>query len=269
MASHAAFVFCEGTTSWEAIRAEATQEVSKEPLLGDFFNARVLNRASLEDALSFGLSQRLACGALPFDRLREIFDAAYADESALSVAACKDLEAVRDRDPATSRISDALLYLKGFQALQGYRVAHWLWNQQRESIALVLQSQISLEFGVDIHPAARLGAGIMFDHATSIVIGETAVIDDDVSILHEVTLGGTGKQVGQRHPKIRRGVLIGAGAKLLGNIEVGAFAKIGAGSVVLDDVPAGVTVAGVPAVVVGTTDGSQPALDMDHRLPTQ
>lgn len=254
-------------TLWECIREEALAEQAREPLLGEFFQARILGRNSLEDALAFGLSQKLANGALAFDRLREIFDAAFADDPQLTAAAQCDLEAVRQRDPATERVADALLYLKGFQALQGHRVAHWLWQQDRRSLALLLQSQISMLFGVDIHPAARVGSGIMLDHATSIVVGETAIIEDNVSILHEVTLGGTGKAVGQRHPKVREGVLIGAGAKLLGDIEVGAFAKIGAGSVVLVDVATRTTVAGVPAIAVGTTDGSLPALEMDHGLP--
>ena len=255
------------TSIWSIILEEIRLEQDHEPLLSEFFQARIVGRSCLEDALAFGLSQRLANGALAFDRLREIFDAAYADDPALAQAACRDLHAVRERDPATERLSDALLYFKGFHALQGHRVAHWLWRQDRQSIALFLQSQVSVLFGVDIHPAATLGHGILFDHATSIVVGETAVIDDDVSILHEVTLGGTGKAVGQRHPKIRRGVLIGAGAKLLGDIEVGEFAKIGAGSVVLNDVPNRTTVAGIPAVAIGKTDGSLPALEMDHRLP--
>lgn len=178
-----------------------------------------------------------------------------------------DIRAITERDPAATRFSEPLLYFKGFHALQTHRVAHWLWSEGRRELALFLQSRASEVFGVDIHPAARIGKGILVDHATGVVVGETAVVEDNVSILHEVTLGGTGKDCGDRHPKVRHGVLIGAGAKILGNVEVGEGAKIGAGSVVLEDVPAHATVAGVPAKVVGIAEGDEPARTMDHRLP--
>ena len=178
-----------------------------------------------------------------------------------------DIRATRDRDPAAKGFSEPFLYFKGFHALQTHRVAHFLWHGGRQSLALFLQNRTSEVFGVDIHPAARVGNGILIDHATSVVIGETAVIEDNVSILHEVTLGGTGKADGDRHPKVRHGVLIGAGAKILGNVEVGRGAKVGAGSVVLEDVPPHCTVAGVPAQIVGTPNVDEPALEMDHRLP--
>jgi serine O-acetyltransferase len=178
-----------------------------------------------------------------------------------------DIRAIRDRDPAAKRFSEPFLYFKGFHALQTHRVAHWLWLEGRHALALFLQNRTSEVFAVDIHPAARIGNGILMDHATGVVVGETAVIEDNVSILHEVTLGGTGKAEGDRHPKVRHGVLIGAGAKILGNVEVGRGAKVGAGSVVLEDVPPHCTVAGVPAKIIGTPDVDEPALEMDHRLP--
>ena len=178
----------------------------------------------------------------------------------------KDLEATANRDPASHGISEPFLHYKGFHALESHRAAHWLWEQQRHVLACYLQSRISETFAVDAHPAARIGKGILIDHATGVVIGETAVIDDDVSMLHEVTLGGTGRETGDRHPKVRRGVLIGAGAKILGNVVIGEGAKVGAGSVVLKDVPPHSTVAGVPAEVIGRPVAETPALKMDHRL---
>ncbi len=180
-----------------------------------------------------------------------------------------DLVCRKRRDPACRSYLGALLHMKGFQALQAYRVAHWLWGQGREALALLLQGRIAGTFAVDIHPAARIGSGIMMDHATGIVIGETAVVGDNVSMLHGVTLGGTGKDVGDRHPKVRRGVLIGAGAKILGNIVIGEGAKVGAGSVVLNDVPPHSTVAGVPARMIGRPGVDQPALEMDQSLPNE
>lgn len=177
-----------------------------------------------------------------------------------------DICAVKERDPAVDYYSIPLLYLKGFHALEAYRVGHWLWNQGRRALATYLQNQISVVFGVDIHPAAKIGRGIMLDHATGIVVGQTAVIENDVSILQNVTLGGTGKEHGDRHPKIREGVMIGAGAKVLGNIEVGAGAKIGAGSVVLNPVPAHTTVVGVPAKEVGHPQCDKPSLNMDQGI---
>jgi serine O-acetyltransferase len=158
------------------------------------------------------------------------------------------------------------LFFKGYHALQSYRAAHWLWQQGRECLALFLQNRISQVFDVDIHPGARIGRGVMIDHATGVVIGETVVLEDNVSMLHGVTLGGSGCGKGDRHPKIRAGVLIGVGAKILGNIEIGEGAKIGAGSVVLDAVAAHTTVAGVPAKLIGRPRGDEPSRDMDHHL---
>ena len=174
--------------------------------------------------------------------------------------------AVADRDPAATRLMEPLLYFKGFHAIQTHRLAHALWKAGRKDFALYLQSRSSEAFQTDIHPAARIGKGIFLDHATGLVVGSTAVIDDDVSMLHGVTLGGTGKERGDRHPKIRRGVLIGAGASIIGNIEVGHCARVAAGSVVLATVPPKKTVAGVPARVVGEAGCAEPARSMDQIL---
>jgi serine O-acetyltransferase len=252
---------------WAAIREEVAREAEREPILASYLHATILNHDSLEDALSFHLAGKLAGPSLPSMLIREVIEEALAKSPSIKEAMRADIVAVRERDPACTSFSEPLLYFKGLHALQSYRVSHWLWEQGRHALALYLQNQISESFGVDIHPAARIGAGILIDHGTGVVIGETAIVEDDVSMLQEVTLGGTGKETGDRHPKVRRGVLIGAGAKILGNVEIGEGAKVGAGSVVLADVPAHSTVAGIPAVVVGQPEVEQPALDMDHRLP--
>jgi serine O-acetyltransferase len=251
---------------WQAIRKEVKQESDDERLLTSFFYSTVLNHDRLEDALSFHLAEKLQSITLPAMSLREAIDEALRRSPEIGEAARADLRAVRERDPACTGYWVPLLYFKGFHALQAYRVAHWLWAEGRRALALHFQNRISELFGVDIHPAARVGKGIFIDHATSVVIGETAVVEDDVSMLHEVTLGGTGKETGDRHPKVGRGVLICAGAKVLGNVRVGEGAKIGAGSVVLNDVPPHCTVAGVPAVVVGRPAVDKPALEMDATL---
>jgi serine O-acetyltransferase len=255
-----------GDGIWEIIRTEVAREAENEPILASYLHATILKHDTLEDALSFHLAGKLATPSLPAMLLREVFDEALAKSPGLRDAIRADIEAVRERDPACRGYFEPLLYFKGLHALESYRVSHWLWEQGRTALALYLQNQISERFAVDIHPAARLGAGIFIDHGTGVVIGETAVVEDHVSMLQEVTLGGTGKQKGDRHPKVRRGVLIGAGAKILGNVEIGEGAKIGAGSVVLDPVPPHSTVAGVPAVVVGRPGVDEPALDMDHRI---
>jgi serine O-acetyltransferase len=253
---------------WKTIRREVEGVAAGEPVLASFLHASILNHKSLEDALAFILAGKLESPVLPAMLIRELIADAVAASPAIGAAVRADVRAVRERDPAATHFSGPFLYFKGFHALQTHRVAHWLWQEGREALALFLQSRTSEVFGVDIHPAARLGRGIMLDHATGIVVGETAVVEDNVSILHEVTLGGTGKDCGDRHPKVRRGVLIGAGAKILGNVEIGECAKIGAGSVVLTDVAPHTTVAGVPAEVVAIgDDDDQPALEMDHRLP--
>ena len=254
-------------TVWRTILDEVALQAAQEPMLASFLHAVVLNHSTLEDALSFHLAAKLSSDTLPAMLIREVIDEAVQDDAAIREAVRADVLAARDRDPATDDLYVPLLYYKGLHALQSQRVAHWLWQRERHSLARHLQNRISEVFGVDIHPAARIGKGILIDHGTSVVIGETAVVEDNVSMLHEVTLGGTGKEHGDRHPKVRRGVLIGAGAKILGNVEIGECAKIGAGSVVLDNVPPHTTVAGVPAKIVGRTVEAEPALSMDHHLP--
>lgn len=251
---------------WGTIREEAFAAVEAEPLLGGVFHSSILHHKTLEQALAFRLSQKLASAELSEQILREIMDEAYADDPWLGEAARADITATHERDPSCNRYLKPLLYFKGFQALQAYRITHWLCRRRRIDFASFIQMRVSETFGVDIHPGARIGKGIMIDHAHSIVIGETAVVGDNVSMLHSVTLGGTGKAGGDRHPKIGDGVLIGAGAKVLGNIRVGNCSRIAAGSVVLAEVPPCKTVAGVPARIVGEAGCDQPALSMDHRL---
>jgi len=251
---------------WERIREEATQDAESEPMLASFLYSVILNHKTLEDALSYILASKLGSTTLTALTLRDLFDNAFRGDHKIGVALRADIEAVVTRDPACRQYCKPLLYFKGYHAIQSYRVAHYYWTQDRQPLALYLQSRMSEVFAVDIHPGARLGKGLLFDHATSIVIGETAVIEDDFSMLHEVTLGGTGKAGGDRHPKIRKGVLIGAGAKVLGNVIIGEGAKIGAGSVVLEDVPPHCTVAGVPARPVGYPAHALPALEMDQRI---
>lgn len=249
---------------WTNIRREAEAIARSEPLMASLVHAGVLHHDSLERALSFRIAQKLASPEMSDLILREIADAAYADDAGLGIAARADILAVWERDPACHSFVQPLLYFKGFQALQGYRIGHWLWRQARRDMAYFVQMRTSEAFGVDIHPAARVGRGVMIDHAHSIVIGETAVVGDNVSMLHSVTLGGTGKQDGDRHPKIGDGVLIGAGAKVLGNITIGHCSRIAAGSVVLESVPPCKTVAGVPARVVGEAGCAEPSKTMDQ-----
>jgi serine O-acetyltransferase len=251
---------------WRALRTAATEAAGREPKLGALLDSAVLARASFETAFAAVVSEKLASRDVPSAVLRTCFATAVGEEPSLAAAAVADLQAVLDRDPASRGLHEPLLFGKGFHALQAHRVAHWHWVKGERLLAQHLQSRCSEVFGVDIHPAAQLGRGLFIDHATSVVMGETSVVEDDVSLLHEVTLGGTGKQTGDRHPKVRRGVLICAGAKVLGNVEVGEGAKIGAGSVVLEDVPPHCTVAGVPAVVVGRPRVEQPSLEMDQRI---
>lgn len=251
---------------WAQIITEAEQAVRDEPLLGGLIHSSILYHGSLERALAYRISLKLASNEMSEQILREICDEAYSADPQISLDARADIAAVFDRDPACHRFIQPLLFFKGFQAIQGYRVAHWLWQTGRRDLAYFLQMRISEAFGVDIHPAAQIGKGIMIDHAHSIVIGETAVVGDNVSMLHSVTLGGTGKEEEDRHPNIGDGVLIGAGAKVLGNIDIGRCSRIAAGSVVLDPVPACKTVAGVPARIVGEAGCSQPSMSMDQIL---
>ena len=252
---------------WDRIHEETRCAASQEPILASFLHATILHHDELECALSFHLANQLDSPSLSSMMLREIFLEAFTDDPEIRCAIRDDLLAVLERDSATDQLSLPFLYFKGFQALQTHRVGHWLWKQDRRALALFLQSRMSSKFGVDIHPAARFGHGVMLDHGTGLVSGETAVVGNRVSILQSVTLGGTGKQDGDRHPKIGDGVLISAGATILGNISVGEGAIVGAGSVVLKDVPAHTTVAGVPARVVGTPSSDSPALDMEHAIP--
>ena len=251
---------------WKKIREEAWSSSSNEPILASFFHSTILNHNSLKSALSYQLANRLDSHTMPAILVREVIEEAFIKSPDILNAAMADIIAVQQRDPAVEDYSIPLLYLKGFHAIQVYRVAHWLWNEKRVPLALYLQNRSSELFGVDVHPAARIGKGIMFDHATGVVVGETAVIEDNVSLLQGVTLGGTGKDCGDRHPKIREGVLIGAGAKVLGNIEIGTGAKIGAGSVVLEPVPSHTTVAGVPAKIVGRPSCEMPSLSMEQDI---
>lgn len=251
---------------WDRIIAEGEQMVQDEPLMGGLVHAGVLHHKRLEKALSYRLALKLSSGEMSESILRDMADAAYSADPDLGAAARQDLLAVSERDPACHRIIQPLLFFKGFQAIQAHRIAHWLWTNDRKDMAYFIQMRTSEVFGVDIHPNATIGRGIMIDHAHSIVIGETAVVGNDVSMLHSVTLGGTGKEDDDRHPKIGNGVLIGAGAKILGNIHVGHCSRVAAGSVVLQDVPACKTVAGVPAKIVGEAGCDQPSRTMDQIL---
>lgn len=253
-------------TLWSRLRAAADEAAAREPVLASQMSAVILSHDGLAGALSFQIARKLGDDELNAMTVREVCLAAYADRPDLIDAAEADLAAVEERDPAIRSLLQPFLYFKGFQALQAWRVANWLWAQERWTLALHIQSRMSELFQVDVHPAARLGRGIFIDHGTGVVIGETAVVGDDVSMLHGVTLGGTGAQRGDRHPKIGKGVLLGAGAKVLGNITVGDYAKVASGSVVLKPVPAGCTVAGVPARLVNCPTEATPARTMDHTL---
>ncbi|QBF32261.1 serine O-acetyltransferase [Thalassococcus sp. S3] len=251
---------------WDRITQEARDAVSAEPLMGGLVHACILHHKSIEKALSYRIAAKLSSNEMSMVILREITDEAYAEAPELVEAARADLVAIYERDPACHRLLQPILYFKGYQAVQAYRVGHWLWTQGKRDLAYFFQMRISEIFGVDIHPNARIGKGIMIDHAHSIVIGETAVVGDNVSMLHSVTLGGTGKEEEDRHPKIGDGVLIGAGAKVLGNIRIGNCSRVAAGSVVLAEVPPCKTVAGVPAKIVGEAGCDQPSIRMDHRF---
>jgi len=251
---------------WTRIRGEAEEIVQREPELATFIYSSVLHHDRLEDAVVHRIAERLDHSALSGDLIRQAYNDALEADRDLGNAFRADLVAVYDRDPAVSRFIDALLYFKGFHALQAHRLAHWLYHNGRRDFSYYIQSRASAEFQTDINPAAKIGRGIFLDHATGFVVGETAVIEDDVSILHGVTLGGTGKENEDRHPKIRHGVMLGAGAKILGNIEVGHCARVASGSVVLKDVPNNVTVAGVPAKIVGEAGCSEPSRTMNQML---
>ncbi|MCW3476463.1 serine O-acetyltransferase [Limobrevibacterium gyesilva] len=256
-----------GVDLWATIHRDADAAVARDRLMSSAVRALVLRHSSFPDALACNLARKLADDAIDAPGLAGVITDALEDDPDIIDATVTDLRAIRERDPACPDLLTPFLYFKGFHALQAHRISHWLWRHGRQHLARHMQSRISEVFAADIHPAARLGRGIMIDHGTGLVIGETAVVEDDVSMLQEVTLGGTGKETGDRHPKIRRGVLIGAGAKILGNIEVGEGAKVGAGSIVLDAVAPYTTVVGVPARPVGPRNTCLPALTMDQTLP--
>ncbi len=253
-------------TLWSRLRAEAAASAEAEPTLGSLLHAVILSHADLAGALSFQLARKLGDTEVAPMAWREVIERAYEDDVSIVAAAEADLAAVLERDPAAKQALQPFLFFKGFQSLQAYRVGHYLWKAGRQTLAFHLQSRVSELFQVDVHPAAVIGKGVFFDHGTGIVVGETATIGDDVSMLHAVTLGGTGAQRGDRHPKIGKGVLLGAGAKVLGNIQIGDYAKVASGSVVLKDVPAGCTAAGVPARIVNCPSCEDPARTMDHTL---
>jgi len=256
------FAVCDPV--WSDLREEAIRMAAAEPILASFVHATILNHERLEEALTYHLAQKLGNDDVGPMQVRQVFDQAFADAPVLGEEVRADLSAIYDRDPAVNSFVEPFLFFKGFQSLQAYRITHWLWAKGRKAMALHFQSRISEVFGVDIHPAARIGRGVMIDHGTGVVIGETTVVEDDVSMLQGVTLGGTGKEQGDRHPKVRRGVMIGSGAKILGNLEIGAYSRVGAGSVVLKDVPERCTVAGVPAKVVGCAGCDQPSHEMNQ-----
>ena len=251
---------------WAAIKAEGQEIIEAEPSMAGVVYGAVLHHKTLEAALAYRIAQKLASGDMTESVLNEVCVEAYADAPELGQAARADIVAILDRDPACHRSIQPLLYFKGFQAVQAYRVAHWLLKQGRRDMAYFVQMRSSEVFGVDIHPGAKIGQGLMIDHAHSVVIGETAIVGDNVSMLHAVTLGGTGKDDEIRHPTIGDGVLLGAGAKVLGNIHIGHCSRVAAGSVVLVDVPPNKTVAGVPAKVVGEAGCDQPSNQMDQLL---
>ena len=226
----------------------------------------ILSHEGFAESLSYQIARKLGDGELRAMTLREVCAQAYVADPGLIAAAEADLQAVFERDPACKGYLQPFLFFKGFLALQVHRIAHWLWGQGRDTLAFHLQSRVSESFQIDIHPGARFGAGVFIDHGTGVTIGETAVVGDDVSMLHGVTLGGTGAERGDRHPKIGRGVLLGAGASVLGNITIGDHAKIASGSVVLKPVPPGCTAAGVPARLVNCSTCPEPARTMDHTL---
>lgn len=259
-------IVADEVSLWNQIRKEAQEVAASEPALSALYEDVILSRPNLVEAVAERLARKLGTHAVSADLLREIIIYTLSRNEVARKNIVKDIIAICERDPACSSYLDPLMYFKGFQAITSYRVSHILWESGRKHLALYFQSLISEIFAVDIHPAAKFGGGILLDHATSFVAGETSVVDDDVSILHEVTLGGTGSEVGDRHPKVRSGVLIGAGAKLIGNIVIGEGAKIGAGSVVLNDIEPHTTVAGVPARPIGVSKDKVPSKNMNQLL---
>lgn len=253
-----------GDPIWDAVREEAKLEAEKEPILSSFLYASILSHNCLEQALAFVLANRLQNATLLATQLLNIFHDVMMHDINIQKSIRLDVQAFKDRDPACFSYCSALLYFKGYHCLQSYRVAHALWKQGRKVLASALQSRISEAFGVDIHPAATIGEGILLDHAMGVVIGETAIVGNRVSMMHGVTLGGTGKEVGDRHPKVGDGALLGACVTILGNIRIGEGAMLAAGSVVLKDVPPHSMIAGAPAQVIGYINDQDPSLTMNH-----
>lgn len=253
---------------WKEIRDETKKRAEAEPVLTSFFHATVLEHDSFSSTLANQLANDLSNSSVQPMMLRGVIKETINSTENMISDIADDLIATKERDPACKYFSTPLLFYKGFRALLSHKVSHWLWNNDRHTLALFIQSRASEVYGVDIHPAAKIGKGVMIDHGTGVVIGETSVVEDNVSIFQGVTLGGTGKQSGDRHPKVREGVLLSAGAKVLGNVEVGKNAKVAAGSVVLSDVKEGTTVAGVPALEVGKSGQKSPAYEVDHKIET-
>ncbi len=251
---------------WEAVRNEAKTVIDSDPAMSGFIFGNILNHKTLEEAIVHRICERLHRPEFSADMIRGVFREMQQDDKEWCDVVRADIGAVFDRDPACTRFIEPILYFKGFHAIQTHRLAHWALNNGRKDFALYLQSRASQVFQTDINPAAPFGRGIFMDHATGVVVGETAAVGNDVSILHGVTLGGTGKVGGDRHPKVRNGVLIGAGATILGNIEIGSCSRVAAGALVLKAVPEKTTVAGVPARVVGVAGCSQPSRTMDQIL---
>jgi len=256
----------DAASIWRTIVTEAANECTRDPEISIFLEQHILRFDDFGSSLAMLLSVKLGSKHFPPLVLQGLFEDFYRQCPEQVEYAIHDLVATQQRDPAAVYYFEIMLFLKGYQALQAYRLAHWLWKNGRKTMAYFIQNRMSEVFAVDIHPAAVIGKGILLDHATSLVIGETAVVEDNVSLLHEVTLGGTGKETGDRHPKVRKSVLIGAGAKILGNVEIGEGSKVGAGSVVLDDVPPHYTVVGVPAQIVGKTEVDEPSREMNQKL---
>ncbi|MFM2280155.1 MAG: serine O-acetyltransferase [Pseudomonadota bacterium] len=252
---------------WSALRQEAQMAADADPVLAAFLYSTVINHRSLEDCVIYRICERLDHPDMQAILLRQTFEEMRDDWPEWSDIIRVDIQAYYDRDPVCTRYLEPVLYFKGFHAIQTHRLAHWLMKKGRKDFALYLQSRSSSVFQTDINPAAKVGKGFFLDHATGLVVGETATIGDNVSILQGVTLGGTGKESGDRHPKVGNGVLIGAGAKVLGNIEIGCCSRIASGSVVLKPVPPNTTVAGVPAKVVGEAGCSEPSRAMNQILP--
>eukprot|EP00879_Flechtneria_rotunda_P003074 GHRR01003294.1.p1 GENE.GHRR01003294.1~~GHRR01003294.1.p1 ORF type:complete len:377 (+),score=96.05 GHRR01003294.1:359-1489(+) len=249
---------------WQRIRHEAKADADAEPTLASFLYSSILGHSSFEKSLNFILANKLASPTLYSTQLVKIIEDCYYEDRAIVDAAMADMQAVLDRDPACDKYTQCLLYFKGYQAIQCQRIAHHLWGKGRKMLAVALQSRISEAFHVDIHPAATFGRGILLDHATGVVVGETAVVGDNVSMLHHVTLGGSGTGKGIRHPTIGHGVLLGAGVSVLGNVTVGCGAKVGAGSVVVSDLPCHSVAVGVPARIVKQTARAEPCQTMDQ-----